>query len=316
MKASHRLERHKPLYRRWRWCVGLSLACWVNTCLDLVAFALAPLSIIAPIGGITIVVSVVLARLGCAGEREHVVPAQWVAIGAVVGGVAVVDVYGPHPDPNFNTSEVLVHFRDRSFVSYQLLTAAVVLFMYAGISMGMLGGSTIETTITSAVAGGLCSGITQTMLKIMATCGGAWLLRGELPFWMPEFWMALTELLVVAIILIHALNVCIASANLAVCMPLYQVMVILFTIVAGCAFYGDLAVATRSELLMFMLGVVCVLLGLGVLILKREQHAKLLPTNEKDKDPTPAPMADPVEPTDVLVDEVQPVVEEVFHKDL
>ena len=72
----------------------------------------------------------------------------------------------------------------------------------------------------------------------------------------------MSELTVVAFILLHVLNVCISSANLAISTP-YQVMVILFTIVAGCAFYGDLAVATRSELLMFMLGVICVLSGLA-----------------------------------------------------
>ena len=142
MKASKRLEGHKPLCRRYRWMVGISLACWVNTSLDVVAFALAPLAIIAPIGGITIVVSVLLARFGWAGEREYVVPAQWVAIGAVVGGVAVVDVYGPHPDPQFNTSEVLQHFHQQSFVGYQFCTLSAVTFLYAGMWLNLLGGPT------------------------------------------------------------------------------------------------------------------------------------------------------------------------------
>ena len=120
------------------------------------------------------------------------------------------------------------------------------------------------------------------------------------------------ELLVVAIVLLHVLNVCIGSANLAISTPLYQVMVILFTIVAGCAFYGDLAVATRSELLMFMLGVVSVLGGLGVLIFKRESHEKLIPTKERDKDPRPAPTAEDPDTDvsntsmDVLVDDPDP----------
>lgn len=312
IKASSRLEYGRPLWRQYRRLAGISLACWVNTALDTVAFALAPLSVIAPIGGLTIVVSVVLAWYGWAGERELVVPAQWVAIGAVVGGVAIVDVYGPHPDPQFNTSGVLQHFHKGGGAWYQLLTFGTLVFLYTGMFLGHLGGPYIETTITTAVAGGMCSGITQTMMKVMATCAAAWVLNRELPFSMVEFWMALVELLVVAIVLLHVLNVCIGSANLAISTPLYQVMVILFTIVAGCAFYGDLAVATRSELLMFMLGVVCVLGGLGVLIFKRESHEKLLPTKEKDRDLTPPPTAEDADTdvsktsTDVLVDDPDP----------
>jgi hypothetical protein len=286
------------LYRRYRWMIGISLACWVNTGLDVVAFALAPLALIAPIGGLTIVVSVLLARAGMAGEREFVRSSQWVAIAAVVGGVAVVDVYGPHPGPHFNTSVVLDHFHNEGFIAYQAFTVSAVVFMYAGILLGNLGGTNIETTITAAIASGLCSGITMTMMKVMATCAGAWMLQGDLPFLIPEFWVALGELIVVAIVLLHLLNVCIASANLAIATPLYQVCVILFTIVAGCAFYGDLAVATRSELLMFILGVVCVLCGLGVLIFKRDVQEKLLPTYEKAKDPQPAPTADPPDTAD------------------
>ena len=309
MKASSRLESHRPLWRRYRWIAGVALACWVNTALDTVAFALAPLSVIAPIGGLTIVVSVMLARCGWAGEREPVVPTQWVAIGAVVGGVAVVDLYGPHPDPQFNTTEVLQHFYKEGFVAYQVLTVGTLTFLYGGMFLGLLGGPYIETTITAAVAGGMCSGITQTMMKIMATCFGAWVLNSELPFDIFEFWVAVSELTVVAFILLHVLNVCISSANLAISTPLYQVMVILFTIVAGCAFYGDLAVATRSELLMFMLGVICVLSGLGVLISMRETHENLVPTKEKERDPKPAPTAEDPD-TDVSTTSIDVLVDE------
>ena len=73
MKASSRLEAHRPLHKRYRWILGASLACYVNTSLDIVAFALAPLSLIAPIGGLTIVVSVLVARLGIVdGVKETV----------------------------------------------------------------------------------------------------------------------------------------------------------------------------------------------------------------------------------------------------
>ena len=107
------------------------------------------------------------------GWRTRTVVPTAVAIGAVVGGVAVVDLYGPHPDPQFNTTEVLQHFYKEGFVAYQVLTVGTLTFLYGGMFLGLLGGPYIETT--AAVAGGMCSGITQTMMKIMA------------PFWRMGF---------------------------------------------------------------------------------------------------------------------------------
>lgn len=297
MKASSRLERHKPLWRRYRWLVGVSLACWVNASLDVVAFALAPLAVIAPIGGVTIVASVLFARMGCAGEREFVSLTQWLAIFAVVGGVAIVDVFGPHPDPVLNTTAVLQHFHEPPFMLYQLAAFSVVGVMYAGLWTGRLGGPSLETTLVSALAGGMCSGITQTMMKAMATCAAAWVVDGTLPFRHVEFWIAVVELVVVALILLHTLNVCIASANLALSTPLYQVCVITFAIVAGCAFYGDLELATRAEIFMFALGVVSVFIGLGALILRRAPaREQLLATNEPEREPRPPPTAAAAKP--------------------
>lgn len=281
MKGSARLERHKPWLQRWRWWLGVSLACFLNASLDIVAYALAPIAIIAPIGGVTIVASVLFARAGCAGEREYVTLAQWMAIGAVVGGVAVVDVAGPHPDPVLNTTAVLAKFHKPWFSLYQAVVFISIICLYIGFFVGRIGGPNLETTIATALAGGMCSGVTQTMLKLVATCGAAWIIDGTLPFVYAEFWLALAELLVVACVLLHTLNVCLASANLALATPLYQVSVILFAIVAGCAFYGDLELATRVETLMFSLGVVAVLGGLGVLILRRDPaRERLVATNE------------------------------------
>ena len=310
MKASNRLELDRPIYRRYRFIVGVSLATFVNTSLDCVAFALTPLVIVAPIGGITIVTSVLLARFGVAGDYEYVSWEQWVAIIAVVGGVALIDVFGPHPEPVLNTTTVLEHFHNEAFLAYETITAVVVVITYSGIWLGKLGGQNLETTVASAMTAGMCSGITMTMMKVMATCVGAWILHGSLPFWFTEFWVALITLVIVAVVLVHLLNVCISSANLALSTPLYQVCVILFTIVAACAFYQEADVATRSELLVFLLGVLAVLAGLGVLIYSREiPGQKLLPKEDKESATARAPAAPA--PDDLTVEVVGVIDPEV-----
>ena len=297
MKSSKQLERDRPWWKRPRLLVGISLACWVNSILDTVAFALAPLSIIAPLGGLTIVASVLLARLGCAGKREDVTTLQWVCIWIVVSGVAVIDIYGPRPEPVLNTTYVLDRYHESGWITYQLATLVVVASTYVGIYMGKLGGPDLETTIATAVSGGMASGITQNLMKLLATVAAAFMLTGELPFGHPDFYCAIAELIVVAVLLLHLLNMCIGSAAMSLATPLYLVCVITFTITASCAFYGDLDVVTRFELLMFSIGVAMVLGGLLVLILKRDtsRDQRLLATKEPRTEKAPVPSAQPSE---------------------
>ena len=138
----------------------------------------------------------------------------------------------------------------------------VVVITYSGIWLGKLGGQNLETTVASAVTAGMCSGITMTMMKVMATCVGAWILHGSLPVCVHGVLGGARHAhVIVAVVLVHLLNVCISSANLALSTPLYQVCVILFTVVAACAFYQEADVATPKRAdCVFLLGV---LGGLG-----------------------------------------------------
>ena len=63
---------------------------------------------------------------------------------------------------------MLDHFHNEAFVAYEIVTLAVVITTYSGIYLGKLGGANLQTTIAAAVSGGLCSGITMTMMKVMA----------------------------------------------------------------------------------------------------------------------------------------------------
>lgn len=284
MKSSSRLETHQPLHRRWRWIAGASLATFVNTGLDLVALSLTPLIIIAPIGSVTIVASVIFARLGIAGEAELVSKTQWKGIGGVVLGVVLVDVYGPHPDPELDVATVMRNFNNRGFFAYQITTLAVVAVLYYGLWSGRLGTYDLKTTLVSALAGGLCSGITMAMLKLMSTCIGAWTLNGTTPFNYFQFWFGLAMLVFVATMLLHILHVCLRSADVALATPLYQCSVILGTILAGASFYNEFSIATASERMVFVLGVAFVVGGLSVLLRHRRSGGdgdglKLLPAD-------------------------------------
>jgi len=255
------------------------MATFINTTLDAVAFTLCPLSIIAPLGGLTIVSSVLFARAGCSGRREEVTPQQWTCILMITIGVATVDVYGPKPEPVLDATYVLNRYRQPSWLVYQGVALGVVGATYAALCTGMLGGTGLRTTVLTALSGGLMAGITQNMMKLLSTVAAACALGGELPFHNSLFWLASAEILVVAGALLHMLNLCIASATMAVASSLYQVCVITCTIVASSAYFGDFDAVVLSDQSLFSIGVVFVLLGLGALVQIRtlqDAHAQLL----------------------------------------
>merc|ERR1719352_1629715 len=66
--------------------------------LDIVAFAVTPLSLIAPFAGLTIVFSVVLVGMGCFGVRETPTTFGVVSVGLIVFGVTMAATFGPHED--------------------------------------------------------------------------------------------------------------------------------------------------------------------------------------------------------------------------
>ena len=71
-KVSATLEAHLPWYRRPRFLIGLLGATILNTILDGIAFSLTPLSLIAPMQGLSIAMTVSIAALGIVGPKESV----------------------------------------------------------------------------------------------------------------------------------------------------------------------------------------------------------------------------------------------------
>ena len=247
IRSSSKIERSKPWYCRRRLLIGIALACLINTFLDCVAFAIMPLAIIAPIGGVTIVSSVLFARCGLSGETQRFTYTQAVCVAIIVCGVAGVAIFGPHPAPVVNVHQTVHRIHNDSFVIYQIITISALAIVY--IAMCTRGGQWLNhTTLTvlCAVAGGMCSGIAQCLMKVLAVAIADYMLHRSLPFALFDFWLSMVELIVIALFLLHMLTTCLSNAPLIISSSLYQVCVIVFTITAGCAFYGTTETSISS----------------------------------------------------------------------
>jgi multidrug transporter EmrE-like cation transporter len=271
MRASGRYEKHLPWYKRPKLGIGVLLMAFVNTALDTMAMAVAPLAVVAPIGGITIVATVLYARMGVAGPKEPVSSLQWTSIAIVVLGVALVDIYGPKSDPVLDSDKILSHMYEQSFLIYQacafVASGSAVLFLaFSGVDRGGA-----RTAFVTSIGSGMCSGVTMVIMKVMSSCVGSFLINWSLPFSNPRFWVASAELAVYAAVLIILLQYCMACRDVALATALYQSSLIICTIIAANAFYSELRGVELERLIVFFCGVMCVMTGLALLVLLRQE---------------------------------------------
>ena len=97
-----------PWYKNvWFWA-GMSLIVVNASLLDIVAFAVTPLSLIAPFAGLTIVFSVVLVGIGCFGVREKPSTFSVISVGLIVLGVTMAATFGPHEDRALRPADMQV----------------------------------------------------------------------------------------------------------------------------------------------------------------------------------------------------------------
>ncbi len=174
MKASDLLERDQPLLYKRRLILGIMLGIGVNAVLDCVAFALAPLSLMAPLSGVSIVVSVLLARLGFAGMQESLSRLQLLFISVVLCGVTLASSFGPHPEANLDLHAMRRHFFDPRFLTFFLCSLAGICGWFCVWFLPCCERirperDSLATTIIAGIGAGLASAQTQMLLKVVAT---------------------------------------------------------------------------------------------------------------------------------------------------
>ena len=122
-KASSVVEADLPWYQRKRFLLGVMMGIG-NTVLDGVAFSLTPLSLIAPMQGLTIAMTVCFAALGFGGHRESVSALQWQAIAGTIVGLVICSWYGPTSEAERAWWPLIRHYFEPKWQCYLVLSCA------------------------------------------------------------------------------------------------------------------------------------------------------------------------------------------------
>lgn len=123
---------------RWRFWCGFFLNLSSEALLSTMALAFAPLSLIAPLGGVGVVFNALLARFGLVcGITEKLALSEWSATLLVLAGVSLAAVSGPgsgEAEKPFDLDAMPVQFAQPAFLVYTtvalLLNVATLLVFH------------------------------------------------------------------------------------------------------------------------------------------------------------------------------------------
>jgi len=172
-KASSLLEQGLPWYRKKRYLIGVLMGVILNTVADGVAFSMTPLSLIAPMQGLTIALTVFFAALGLGGHYESVSQVQWGGIGLSIIGLIICSRYGPTAEAERALWPLIHHYHNRGFQAYIVISYSMSLLCLASRKNAMLRrllptNGTIWWTALVAACAGMLAGLLQTQLKVFA----------------------------------------------------------------------------------------------------------------------------------------------------
>ena len=278
MKRSSDVEQGPILprfWRRWRWWAGFIFLVVNATVIDLIAYGLVPLALIAPFAGLTMFFSLCLAASGLIHKREALSTRHVLGSVLVVSGVTVASTFGPHANGDVSSmSEVLALFGNASFVAFAFVTLLTV-----GAYLAVLHSSALRryrpsptahaTTIFSAYSSAVCGALSQLFMKVVSlalheattTGPGAVIASGGLP----AVVVALIGLLSTAPLQLYLLNATLASSPVSYAVPVYQALLVLLTTAAGGLFFGEFARTTLEGDCAYAGGGVLAIAGLSVL---------------------------------------------------
>lgn len=120
-KLSHK-NKERSYFRNIHWVAGFALVI-IGSVLDMTALAFAPQSLIASLGGFTLVVNIGVAKL-LLGEAMRKI--QYGTTLVIVGGTLLTIVYSPKTEANNDVNDIKKMYESYNFIVYGIFTIFII----------------------------------------------------------------------------------------------------------------------------------------------------------------------------------------------
>ena len=273
-KYSAHVEAGRSLCRRWRFWVGFTINTGSEAVLSTVALYFTPLSLIAPLGGLSVIFNALLTRFGIVcGIKEVMTVQGWIATVIVLMGVTLVSLSGPGSNDDGGPIEIAAlpaQMQKPLFVVLTTMAAAVVLGWIAVRKVPALkpirpSFMSLTASVFSGVTAACCGAYSVMFLKIVSVGVPAWISEPSvIPH--PLFFVAVLVVATVAPLQLWLLNLSLAAGKATFAVPLYISLLMVFMSVFGGILFDEFVALLRPPLplyiVLYVTGVVLVIAGL------------------------------------------------------
>jgi drug/metabolite transporter (DMT)-like permease len=263
IKHSTAVEGHLPLHRKRYWALGFLFLIVNASLIDVFAFSLAPITLIAPFAGVTIVLTSYLASTGLVFVKEQLDRKDTQSTAITVAGVLITSVYGPHVDEQPVDSDTLYgYFFAQDFLDCITGLATLLGFLWILHVMQALRARAAQVALyalTAAMAGSM----SMLLIKVVGTALLAYIERGE-PLVTKGWLLSLAALGCCAATQMGFLHHTLANSPVSYGVPAYQALLTVLTIITGGIFFSEFGQMSSWNEVVFGFGACVTLLGLAV----------------------------------------------------
>ena len=289
-KHSARVEDGRKLWRRPRLFLSILLNITAEVGLSSLALLFAPLNMLAPLGGVSVLANALLTRFGLVcGIQEKPSSSEWAATLLVLLGVSLVAICGGSADASddLTMADLPDAFSRPGFLLFAVPALIAVVIWSCLISCPAFkqirpDETSLRASLVSGVAAA-CSGAFAVMfVKVVvvgiseAAQGGAEVMR------QPQFafvWASIILVIGLAILQLYLLNCSLKAGEATFAVPLYtSALMILMSFFGGIAFDEFVALARRTVFLgLYVVGVLAVVGGLFCLsVAQRRRNRRIV----------------------------------------
>jgi len=258
-KHSHNVgEGELQLQSRWRWWLGFFFLVAIGGGLDAVALMLAPLSLIAPLSGVTIVTNCLAARL-CLGEQMQSI--ELFATIVVVIGSTLTSTFGQHESGAYDAAELESLFKQWYIAPYYFITITLLAISVAIVCFP--GRNNYWQALAYANIAGILGGNQNTFLKgVMELVEESIRKQGSNQFGHLIVYLLFLAFILSSIAQLWALNEGLSKHSMISYLPMYQSALTIYGVVAGAVVFQEFQDFDLLSWVMFPIGVNVVIAGL------------------------------------------------------
>jgi hypothetical protein len=285
LKHSTNVEGGLPCQRKKFWWIGFLFLIVNASVIDVFAFSLAPITLIAPFTGVTIVFTSWLASSGMLFVKETLDVWDATSTGITLAGVTITSMYGPHESVAPDMTNTWKYFSQPDFVTCVGALIIVLVFGWALVgvdAVSLIKGSRDVKTVSAraqtgrillyAFSAAFAGSMSMLLLKVIGTgIKNSLESNFAVPLVTPGWLLCLCGLITCAVVQLMFLHRTLANSPVSYGVPTYQTLLTLLTILLGGIFFSEFRKQGWFTMTIFGTGVGLALFGVALHTTHRSQ---------------------------------------------